>query len=732
MNGRVSTFYSFKGGSGRSMAMANVAWAMATNGERVLAIDWDLEAPGLHRYFHPFMADPQQSRSDGLVDRIWNYLDALEDPLADRFALAKCDDLVQQLDLPVELSGSGGCLDFLGAGKQNDDYSRKVGGLDWSAFYGRFDGQAFVDRLMSWARGRYTQILIDSRTGVADSAGVCTAQVPDALVMCMVYNRQSIEGTAAVLESVYRTRDAWKLSPLDVMVLPSRVEDRSNVESARRYAAAQLSRPLKADRGKVERQFRRDEIRHYPWCAFEEKLAVFEDVPGEPGSLLEAMHSLSQRVTGRTLRIAPIEPEVLAGFWRRAAFDDPRLAEIEALAEVGVEVAHEQITLWLQDAGARRDERADWLMALGEAAVSAAGIRSSSGGTLHDLLGRGGLRVANRAYEADPFQYRTRFATLLQDRASQLQRARSFDQALELIERAASLFSEDDSPTARWRQARSLEQMADIMSARGQIDASLDIQSRAVAIYDRMDLRSLPLGAAMAPARAFRRLAERLAEVGRTDEGKAVAERAVELVRPLADASDTRSALELANILAVTAEIAVEIGGADADREIMRARVRGNQMLLGHGSVSYLERRLRHAEIKLAVRRGEIAEVKLRLRELAEEDYGFLDPGTTADLARLLLKDGDPEKALELLLIHTRNRAPFVTHRITALMKETLQILGRDDEFVEFMVQSFPHEDPNDWGRANLEYPQVGRRRGRRSRRPSTETANSGETQGES
>ena len=44
--GRIITFYSYKGGTGRSMALANVAWLLASNGQRVLAIDWDLEAPG--------------------------------------------------------------------------------------------------------------------------------------------------------------------------------------------------------------------------------------------------------------------------------------------------------------------------------------------------------------------------------------------------------------------------------------------------------------------------------------------------------------------------------------------------------------------------------------------------------------------------------------------------------------------------------------------------------------
>jgi len=55
--GSVITFYSYKGGTGRSLALSNVAWILASAGKRVLVMDWDLEAPGLHRYFKPFLID---------------------------------------------------------------------------------------------------------------------------------------------------------------------------------------------------------------------------------------------------------------------------------------------------------------------------------------------------------------------------------------------------------------------------------------------------------------------------------------------------------------------------------------------------------------------------------------------------------------------------------------------------------------------------------------------------
>ena len=59
-SGKIITFYSYKGGTGRSMAVSNVAWILASNGYDVLLIDCDLEAPGLYRYLRPFLIDPER------------------------------------------------------------------------------------------------------------------------------------------------------------------------------------------------------------------------------------------------------------------------------------------------------------------------------------------------------------------------------------------------------------------------------------------------------------------------------------------------------------------------------------------------------------------------------------------------------------------------------------------------------------------------------------------------
>src|SRR3954468_1745333 len=71
--GKVVTFYSYKGGTGRTMALANVAWILAANGKRVLVADWDLESPGLPRFFRPFIDPGALASSGGLIDLVRRY-----------------------------------------------------------------------------------------------------------------------------------------------------------------------------------------------------------------------------------------------------------------------------------------------------------------------------------------------------------------------------------------------------------------------------------------------------------------------------------------------------------------------------------------------------------------------------------------------------------------------------------------------------------------------------------
>src|SRR4051812_7537453 len=147
-DGKVVTFYSYKGGTGRSMALANVAWILAANGKKVLVADWDLESPGLHRFFEPFLKAEAIETTSGVIDMIRTYEWETTRPV-DRSSdwhkqFARTNQYAFSLDW--DHFPKGGQLDFLSAGRQNKDYAAILPKTNWDDFYER-GGGAFLDAL---------------------------------------------------------------------------------------------------------------------------------------------------------------------------------------------------------------------------------------------------------------------------------------------------------------------------------------------------------------------------------------------------------------------------------------------------------------------------------------------------------------------------------------------------------------------------------------------------------
>jgi len=201
--GKIITFYSYKGGTGRSMTMANVAWILACGGKKVLAIDWDLEAPGLHRYFHPFLIDKELTASDGVIDFVINFaLEAVTPKKEKDWHVEHANIMRYAVSLNHEFP-KGGRLDFVPAGRQGSSYAVRVNSFAWEKFYDRLGGGVFLEEAKKQMRDEYDYILIDSRTGVSDTSGICTIQMPDILVSCFTLNNQGIDGAMRTAKTVF-------------------------------------------------------------------------------------------------------------------------------------------------------------------------------------------------------------------------------------------------------------------------------------------------------------------------------------------------------------------------------------------------------------------------------------------------------------------------------------------------------------------------------------------------
>ena len=396
--GKIVTFYSYKGGTGRSMALANVAWVLASSGRRVLTIDWDLEAPGLHRYFEPFLPDKSLEQSTGVIDFVRDFATAAlaaDAEVGPKWYQEYSDLLAHAISLEWDFPG-GGALHLVPAGKQDAAYAVRINSFDWEDFYERLGGGVLLEAVKDNLRRVYDFIMIDSRTGVSDTSGVCTMQMPDELVVCFTLNRQSIYGASSAARSAYKSRHTAAGEPtLKVWPVPTRVEgfEKDRLELASTMARARFSGLMhQLDPEKEDKYWGEIAVGYEPYYAYEEVLAAFRDRPRQTASMLSRMETIAVYLNGRPLdRIETIDEsrraEGLAAFTTHSAKD-----YAEELAWIGDE--YERIRERMPGSDLRTE-----LMTLLVGRAQTLGAQRDAGVMAERLFSRGtdGVRVVGLA-----------------------------------------------------------------------------------------------------------------------------------------------------------------------------------------------------------------------------------------------------------------------------------------------------------------------------------------------
>jgi len=218
---RIVAFYSYKGGVGRSLALANTGVALAARGHKVLLVDLDLEAPGLHD-IHPFR-DVGTPAAGGLLELLGLYMGKLGDSLA----TVQHDFPTWQLEehaTPVWrtnvkegagkptaaegavwlLPASGSVWPARGSSDQpsRPTYSTALDQFGWGRFYDQAGDAAWAHILsrITAAQGGYgfDFVMLDSRTGLSDPFYVALTLATD-LVAVTGFNRQNIKGVRDVV-----------------------------------------------------------------------------------------------------------------------------------------------------------------------------------------------------------------------------------------------------------------------------------------------------------------------------------------------------------------------------------------------------------------------------------------------------------------------------------------------------------------------------------------------------
>lgn len=375
--GKVITFYSYKGGTGRTMALANVACLLARRqlegaGKGVLMIDWDLEAPGLHGFFrrkfrHLFgEAASLKETLDaqvGLIDLFRELEQRVCQTVApdEEQSEEAASDLIERLELdrfilPTDIPH----LSLLKAGRFDEQYATHVNTFQWEALYNRSPWliSAFAERL-----GReFRYILIDSRTGLSDISSICTMLMPERLVVVFTPTRQSLTGVLELIEkaTAYR-RNSDDLRPLVAFPLPSRIDmSEYQLHKLWRYGDGseqsiigyqnQFEELFKEvydlPECNLEGYFNEVQLQHVSRYAYGEEIAVLVERGVERLSLARSYENFTERLVKL---VAPWEEPnwvTFKGFDVLLAYNRADNAEVRAIAE---ELKQRGLKPWLDE-----------------------------------------------------------------------------------------------------------------------------------------------------------------------------------------------------------------------------------------------------------------------------------------------------------------------------------------------------------------------------------------------
>jgi MinD-like ATPase involved in chromosome partitioning or flagellar assembly len=297
--GKIITFYSYKGGVGRSMALANIGVLLTQWGYTVLLIDFDLEAPGLETFFDAFLELAKVKEREGLVDYLHSHFafeKVQEKPSADR------------KPVQIRLPRVSGRLEILTAGRRDEDYFKKVTNLDFRKLYSEMNAGHFIEEFRQQLKQEYDFVLVDSRTGLTDIGGVCTVHLPDLIVFVSTATEQALLGGIDIIRrsSAARHNIPFQRAHVLTLPIPSRFDNSSELRLTQKWIdrfaneladiyAHWLPRLLKP-RDILELT----KLPHVPFFSYGEGLPVLDYGTKDPGGLGYAYENLAALI-GRNL-----------------------------------------------------------------------------------------------------------------------------------------------------------------------------------------------------------------------------------------------------------------------------------------------------------------------------------------------------------------------------------------------------------------------------------------------
>ncbi|MCZ7422988.1 FxSxx-COOH system tetratricopeptide repeat protein [Verrucosispora sp. WMMA2121] len=313
----IVSFVSPTSGTGRSSAVANIAWILASNGKRVLAVDWCTKTPRVYDYLRSFRVDAVPA-AGVLGPELATLISPHPDTHPHRAATTAPPGPEQGMLYRYAISGSSFGFEMIGIS------------LDVNAL-------PEVDPVRArqlLQHGGYDYVLIDTPVDLTLPGITYTAMLSDVAVVSIPPRRQAMQQAADLAAQLQREATGG----IRVLAAPT-LRDVSQPwygparDSARKAFTNLLDESMTGLSGVSTVEI--VEVPEPAYDTYDDVLAVLADTPGSENTLLAAYEQMASWISGGAVaRVADV-PERIRRRYRRGVLLDPadRADEIQVLYE---------------------------------------------------------------------------------------------------------------------------------------------------------------------------------------------------------------------------------------------------------------------------------------------------------------------------------------------------------------------------------------------------------------
>ncbi len=200
---QVISFYSYKGGVGRTIALIQTAYNLAQAGKKILLLDLDIEAPSLHNIFEEEIADEINGVKYGVIEYLYKKLVEKSNSVSEEDIFCH----LQLDEIPGEIYVIPACREM------NKEYIYQMEKIQTQ----KIQEQEIFEGIFSYLKERLDvdMILVDTRAGFNHWGSLSLLSLSDQVIFVAYPNRENIEGlniAFGIMKNIGKKRYAVAMS----------------------------------------------------------------------------------------------------------------------------------------------------------------------------------------------------------------------------------------------------------------------------------------------------------------------------------------------------------------------------------------------------------------------------------------------------------------------------------------------------------------------------------------